>query len=261
MFDFHTHSGLSFDTDADPREMLTAAEAIGLRELCFTDHYDYNTDPDGHHDLFSLADYTAAYGSLSSPAVAVRRGVEFGLTEWNAAELASLCAAYPFDYVIGSVHMVEGVDPYKARYWTGLSEREAFEKYLRQVLICVRAHDGYDVLGHINYVCKSPNSPTHAPLRYADYADLCDEIMRTLAEKGKGMEINTSGFDRVGAFLPDRDFLLRFKELGGEIVTVGSDAHNAACVGQYTDRAVSLAMEIFGYVCTFEGRKPVFHTK
>lgn len=259
MFDFHAHSGLSFDTDSDPKEMLAAAEAAGLKELCFTDHYDYSTDPEGHHDLFSLADYVAAYGDLTSSKVTVRRGVEFGLTDWNRAELSKLTAAYPFDFVIGSVHSVDGSDPYFADYWVGLAEREAFEKYLLQVLTCVRAHDGYDVLGHINYVCKSAYNPTGAPLRYADYADLSDEIMRVLVEKGKGMEINTSGVDRVGAFLPDRDFLVRFKELGGEVVTVGSDAHDPARVGQYAHEAVRLAAEIFGYVCTFADRKPVFH--
>jgi histidinol-phosphatase (PHP family) len=83
--------------------------------------------------------------------------------------------------------------------------------------------------------------------------------MKTVAEKGKGMEINTSGVDRVGAFLPSLDFIKRFRELGGEIVTVGSDSHDEGRVGQYADGAIEIAKEVFGYVCTFEGRKAIYH--
>ena len=259
MFDFHTHTGVSFDSEAAPREMIAAAERMGLKELCFTDHYDFRNDPLGAHDLFLLSDYRAAYDGLTSSTLKIRRGVEFGLTEWNTAELAALTSTYPFDFVIGSVHSVGDTDPYFAAYWEGKSVEAGFEESLLQTLACVRAHDGFDVLGHLTYACKSPNLPRRALLRYRDYADLCDEIMRVLAEKGKGMEINTSGVDAVGDFLPDRDFFLRFKELGGEIVTVGSDAHSPERVGQYTARAVALAKDVFGYVCTFEGRKPIFH--
>lgn len=73
------------------------------------------------------------------------------------------------------------------------------------------------------------------------------------------MEINTSGVDRVGDFLPSLDFMKRFHELGGEIVTVSSDAHDASRVGQYISGALDIAKDVFGYVCTFEKRKAVFH--
>ena len=73
------------------------------------------------------------------------------------------------------------------------------------------------------------------------------------------MEINTSGVDRCGGFLPTADFFRRFKELGGEIVTIGSDTHNVERVGQYSREAAEILKEIFGYVCTFEGRQPIFH--
>lgn len=259
MFDFHTHARVSFDSEAEPSEMIAAAERMGLKELCFTDHYDYRNDPKGAHDLFTAEEYLATYGGLTSQGVKIRRGVEFGMTEWNKAELAALTAAIPFDFVIGSVHSVDGTDPWFEDYWVGKTERTAYERYLEQTLECVRVHDGFDVLGHINYVCKSPVSPLRKPLYYKDYPDLCDAIMTELVAKGKGMEINTSGKDRIGVFLPDRDFLSRFKELGGEIVTVGSDAHDPSRVGQYADTAIRMAGEIFGHVCTFEGRKPIFH--
>ena len=259
MFDFHMHTRVSFDSKAAPAEMIAAAERMGLREICFTDHYDHGDRPDSHHDLFTQEVYRENYDGLSSASVRVRRGVEFGLVDWNRGELAAVTAAYPFDFVIGSVHIADGTDPYFRPYWEGKGEREAYEKYLLHTLNRVRLHDGFDVLGHLNYVCKSPENPFHTPLQYRDYADICDEIFRTLVSKGKGMEINTSGKDKVGVFLPDRDFLLRFKELGGEIVTVGSDAHDPSRVGQYAEEACALLADVFGYVCTFEKRKPVFH--
>ena len=108
-------------------------------------------------------------------------------------------------------------------------------------------------------MCKSAHNPTHRALRYEECRELTDEILRVLVKKGKGMEINTSGVDRCGDFLPTEEFFRRFKELGGEIVTVGSDAHTADRVGQYSVRACEMMKDIFGYVCTFENREPIFH--
>ena len=98
-----------------------------------------------------------------------------------------------------------------------------------------------------------------AKIQRSLHREIVDEILRTLAAKGKGLEMNTSGVDRCGGFLPTADYFRRFKELGGQIVTVGSDAHQAHRVGQYTFDACEILKDIFGYVCTFEDRKPIFH--
>ena len=185
--------------------------------------------------------------------------MEFGLTHWNRDELSELLKCYDFDFVIGSVHFAGGYDPYFVEFWTHNGIEEGFEKYLLQTLRCVKAQKDFDVLGHINYVCKSAHNPTKKPLRYNDYTDICDEIMKALAENGKGMEINTSGMDRVGEFLPSYDFIKRFKELGGEIITVGSDSHDETRVGQYIGDALEIAKDVFGYVCTFDKRKIKFN--
>ena len=259
MFDFHMHSRVSFDSKGDPANMVRVAEERGLREICFTDHYDYNSEPAVAPDLFTVEGYAREYDGLTSNKLLIRRGVEFGLTTWNQKELEWLLSQRQFDFVIGSIHYAGGFDPYYPGYWNGKTLKEAFELYLEQSLACVRVHENYDVLGHLNYVCKSEHNPSHMPLRYEDYSDICDEIMKTVIAKGKGMEINTSGVDRVGDFLPSKTFLKRFKALGGEIVTVGSDAHDPSRVGQYTAEALEILKDIFGYVCTFENRKPLFH--
>lgn len=259
MFDYHLHTVVSFDGQGTAREIAAAAAERGLKEICFTDHHDHGFAPEDHHDLFSLEEYSAAYDHLEQPGVKIRRGVEYGLTTWNRPHLEELLQKRDFDFVIGSLHYADGYDPYFAQFWEGKTMRQAFTGYLEHTLRCVQLHDNFDVLGHLNYVCKSPQSPTHEPLHYGDYREISDEIMKVLAQKGKGMEINTSGVDRAGIFLPTAEFLKRFKELGGEIVTVGSDAHDASRVGQYIPEALEILKEIFGYVCTFEERKPIFH--
>ena len=259
MFDFHMHSRVSFDGHDTGLAMALAAKAAGLKEICFTDHLDY--DPLGKMGImaFDTDAYNREYDGLEVPGLIIRRGMEFGMTPDNLEQFREDLQRRPFDFVLGSVHFADDLDVYYADYWQGKTVFQAERRYLEATLDCVRAHDQFDVLAHLTYLGKARCHIDRRPLPYGEHRDVIDEILRTLAAKGKGLEINTSGMDRCGAFLPSRDMVQRFRELGGEIVTVGSDAHQCARVGQYSDDACKLLGEIFGYVCTFEGRKPVFH--
>lgn len=259
MFDYHMHSAVSFDSSASPEEMVRAAQKAGLREICFTDHLDYGSPADTRVLTFSDADYSRAYDRLEASGLLIRRGMEFGMTPDNPSQLAKDAARRAFDFVLGSVHFVDGLDLYYPEYWQGRTAKDAFRRYLEETLACVRVHDGYDVLAHLTYISKTPDNPGHEPLRYEDFQEISDEILKELVRRGKGLELNTSGVDVTGDFLPPLPFLRRFRELGGEIVTIGSDAHGPNRVGQYAGEALELLREVFGYVCTFEGRKPVFH--
>ncbi len=264
MYDYHMHSRVSFDTESSAEDMVRAAEKAGLKEICFTDHYEFNDVKKDDYHLFTIDEYKNAYRLLCSDSVKIRYGFEIGLTPWNQKDLSDLLSSYDFDFVIGSVHYAGGHDPYYEDFWRGLSNAdEAFEKYLNHMLTCVKAHSDFDVLGHMNYVCRyvcrSPHSLSNKYLRYEDYTDICDEIFRVLVEKGKGIEINTSGYDDYNQFIPAPAFVKRFKELGGEILTVGSDAHLPSRVGERISDALEVAKDIFGYVCTFEKRNPIFH--
>lgn len=259
MFDYHMHTTVSFDGIGTAKELAEAALRAGLKEICFTDHWDYHSNPTGQPNLFSLDDYSRAYDSLIVPGLTIRKGIELGLTEWNVPQLKEILQKRPFDFVIGSIHFVDGYDPYDEKYWENKTTDEAFRRFLEGTLACVKIHDDYDVLGHLTYVCKSVHNPSHKALVYGDYREIIDEILRILVQKGKGMEINSSGVDRAGDFLPSADILKRFHELGGEIVTIGSDAHAPDRVGQYHKEALEIVKDIFGHVCTFEGRKAVFH--
>ena len=259
MFDYHMHTIVSFDGHDRGLQMAQAAKNAGLKEICFTDHLDY--DPLGKMGVlaFDTAAYNAEYDALEVPGLKIRRGMEFGMTVDNREQFTKDLQRRPFDFVLGSIHFVDDLDVYFPEFWEGKTLFEAERRYLETTLDCVRLHDDFDVLAHLTYIAKATANPAPRPVPYGEHREIVDEILKVVAAKGKGMEINTSGVDRCGGFLPTADYLRRFKELGGEIVTIGSDAHTASRVGQYAFDACDILKEIFGHVCTFEERRPIFH--
>ena len=259
MFDFHMHTHVSFDGQDTGLAMAQAARAVGLKEICFTDHLDY--DPLGKMGVlaFDTEVYNAEYDGMEVPGLIIRRGCEFGMTPTNRPQFLQDLQRRPFDFVLGSVHFVDDLDVYFEEYWAGKSIFQAERRYLESTLECVQVHEDFDVLAHLTYIAKTHCHPSPRLVRYEEHRELIDEILRILAAKGKGLEMNSSGVDRCGGFLPTADIFRRFKELGGEIVTIGSDAHRSNRVGQYSRESCQILAEIFGYVCTFADRTPVFH--
>lgn len=259
MFDFHIHTTVSYDGHNTPEEMARTAAKAGLREICFTDHMDYELARPKAELTYTVEAYNQAHDGVTAPGLTIRHGVEIGMTPWNVEEVSQDLSLQHYDFVLGSVHHVDDLDLYFHPYWEGKTVFQAERQYFEEMLRCVQLHDNFDVLGHLTYISKAGAHPTHALVPLEAHREIIDEIMKVLIAKGKGMEINTSGVDRCGDFLPGEVYLRRFKELGGQIVTMGSDAHTVDRVGQYTDRAAALLKDIFGYVCTFADRKPVFH--
>ena len=259
MFDFHMHSRVSFDGHDTGDVLAKAALARGLKEICFTDHVDYDPLNQMGSMAFDTDAYNAEYDHLEVSGLTIRRGMEFGLTPDNREQFRQDLQRRPFDFVLGSIHFVDDLDVYFEPWWSGKTVFQAERRYLEATLDCVNIHDDFDVLAHLTYISKTHCHPAPRPVPYAEHREIIDEILKVLASKGKGMEINTSGVDRCGGFLPTADIFRRFRELGGEIVTIGSDAHKADRVGQYSFEACEILKDIFGHVCTFENRKPVFH--
>ncbi len=259
MYDCHLHSRVSFDGHDTGKALAEAALAAGLREICFTDHLDYDPREKMGILAFDTEAYNAEYDELAVSGLIIRRGMEFGMTEDNMAQFRQDLLRRPFDLVLGSVHFVDGWDVYYQDYWQGKTVWQAERRFLESTLACVENHDGFDVLAHMTFIAKTTAHPAPRPVPYGEHREVIDEILRTLVRKGKGLEVNTSGVDRCGDLLPTLDCVRRFRELGGEIVTVGSDAHRCDRVGQYCFRTCGMLKDIFGYVCTFENRQPVFH--
>ena len=259
MYDYHMHSRVSFDGHDTGEALARAALDAGLKEICFTDPIDYDPMGTMGNMAFDTEQYNAEYDQLSLPGLKIRRGMEFGMTRDNVSQFRKELNRRHFDFVLGSIHFVDGLDVYMPPFWEGKTVFEAERRCLEETLACVKIHTDYDVLAHLTYIGKTMAHPAPRPVPYEEHREIIDEILKTLAENGKGLELNTSGLDRCGGFLPTADYFRRFRELGGEIVTVGSDAHRTDRVGQYSREACELLKDIFGYVCTFEDRKPIFH--
>lgn len=260
MFDFHMHTTVSYDGHGAPLAMAQAAAKAGLKEICFTDHLDYMLSTPRSETTFCVEDYNRAYDGLQVPGITIRNGVEVGIAPWNVGQIKKDLQLRHYDFVIGSVHFIDDIDPYlDDQLWKAHSQEWMERRYFEEVLTCLTVHDDFDVLGHLTYISKVMANPNPRPIALAEYREIVDEILKILVAKGKGMEVNTSGMRRCGDYLPGEEYLRRFRELGGEIVTVGSDAHNTDRVGEHTFAACDLLKDIFGHVCTFRDRKPVFH--
>ena len=259
MFDYHMHSRVSFDGHASGLDMALAAKNAGLKEICFTDHIDYDPLEQMGVMHFDTDTYNKEYDDLEVPGLLIRRGMEFGMTVDNREQFKRDLARRPFDFVLGSIHFVDDLDVYFPPYWEGKTVFQAERRYLETTLDCVRLHDDFDVLAHLTYIGKARHHIDPRAVPYCEHEELIEEILKTLVAKGKGLEVNTSGVVRCGGFLPTEDYVRRFKALGGEIVTVGTDSHNTDRVGEHTFQVCDMLREIFGYVCTFENRRPIFH--
>jgi len=262
MFDLHLHTSVSYDSKELPKNMIDRARELGLKGICFTDHFDLMHGEETPYMTFTAEDFHKAYDGIKDKDLEILRGCELGLTDKESQKrFLALEKSCGFDYVIGSMHrdLTLGYGCYSKEYWEGKTALQVFDMYLENLLALLKENSNFDCLGHMTFAAKSPHNLAHERLLYKNHADVCDEIFKELINRGKGMEINTSGYSRVGEFLPSKDFLLRYKELGGEIITAGSDAHSAPKLGYMIGEATALAKDVFGYVCTFKQRKPIFH--
>lgn len=262
--DSHTHTVYSSDSITPMAAMAKQAVQLKITDLCFTDHMDYNFPKQYRHSfVFEPDSYVRDIWVLKKQyegILNIRLGVEAGLKQ-NAMEACKkLIASVPFDYVIGSVHIVQEMDPYYDAYWESFStERKAFEAYFETMSHCLNQFDDFDSLGHLDYIVRY--SPSKYQLySYLAFSDHIDTILRTLIQKDKALEMNTAGFKTGSMPNPHLDVLRRFLELGGEKVTIGSDAHVPSYIGFRFDKIETLLKEngLRRYV-SYHGRKPVFH--
>ena len=258
MIDYHIHTNISGDCDTPMMDMARAAHGKGLREICFTEHIDldfpcdidFSVDFDVYHRAFDAAQ--AAF-----PDITMRLGIEAGLDMRNQ-DAAAIIDAQDLDFVIGSVHLVFGQDPYEPDVWQRYSQRELFDEYLRASIECAAACSFFDVFGHIGYISKFCRTDDKL-LRYSDYTDALDTLLKTLIQQGKGIEVNTNGLYMTPSTMPETAVIARYYELGGEIITVGSDAHFDTVVGHAIPETLSMLKHIgFKYVCAFDKRVPRF---
>ena len=255
------HSEYSFDCSVPVLDRCRQAVELGLAEICITDHCDFvpvDKGVDYYRPDAYFADVERARAEYDGR-VKLRAGVEIG--EWHrySERAQALVHAYPYDFIIGSLHFIgeemSGL-VLEPPYFEGKSELDAYETYFTELLAMVR-HGGFDVIGHID-VPKRAGFTVYGDYRCADFEEPIRAVLKAAIEAGIGIEVNTgTARSPVGIPSPDVDVLRWYKELGGEILTIGSDAHRA---DQMTHgfEVVPAMLEKAGFdaVTCFEGRKP-----
>lgn len=260
MIDCHLHSHISADSDTPMRDLAAAAVAKGLKTICFTEHLDVDNPMfPPERGMVDYETYTAAIKETrrAFPGLNIHMGLEIGLETDHLTDIPPIIEGLDFDFIIGSVHLLDGDDPYDPTYWDRHEQREAYDRYAR-ALIETASADFFDVAGHIGYIGKF-NPHEDRIYRYSDYPDVIDEVLKTLITKGKGIEVNTSGLIMTPSTMPETAIIRRYLELGGEIITMGSDAHKAAHVGLGTSQTLKTLKNIgFNSICVYENRQPSF---
>jgi histidinol-phosphatase (PHP family) len=240
--------------------MINGAIKKGIKELAITDHYDPDypdpeypfdiTFPQYHRELLQASDY---YKNK----IKIIKGIEIGIQHGETLiECENAANAFPYDFVLGSFHAAFGQDLFSQFFKNRTVEDGIFDFYV-YVYDCLKAYKNYDVLGHFNVIDRyGAYIPDYAP-----YMEMIEKILKDLIYDGKGIEINTSSY-RYGMgerTKPSKEILEMYKKLGGEIITIGSDAHKVQDIGhKYNDAVSILKSHGFNYISTFENRKCSF---
>lgn len=258
--DFHTHTGFSDDCDVPMKEMIEGAIARGIKTLAITDHHDPGYPDPEFPFIMNFDKYLPALREARQyykERIEILTGLEAGIMKGQFAQINKAINSFPFDIIIGSFHCMRNDDMY--RYDFSKADVPAvLEDFYTYVYECLKEFKNYDIAGHFSimdrYIGKIYD--------YTPFEEQIDEILRLIIADGKGLEINTSSFKYgTGSWLPRESILKRYLELGGEILTFGSDAHDPAYYQHHFNDAVEFAKHIgFKYYCKFRGRKPEFYS-
>ncbi len=260
--DYHMHSSFSDDSDAKMEDMILSAIDKGLKYIAMTDHVDFMYPDPNFPFLIDYDEYRKAVMELKekySHKINIAFGVEMGLQPCCEKMVKDLLKEKHFDFVIGSTHCVAGLEMYGDSFYKGKTKEAAFREYFEDVLNSVKTYEGFNVYGHLDYVNRYGGYEDNS-LSYFDYKDVIDEILKELIARGKGLDLNTSGYRyKIGYAHPQKDILKAYKAFGGEIITTGSDAHKPQDVAADFDKAYELLEEVgFKYVTVFKDKKPEF---
>ena len=234
--DLHMHSSFSSDSEVPMEVMIEAAIEKGLTHICFTEHQDYHYPPGDEYDFqLDTERYWERVTRLQEAyrgQITVLRGVELGLSSDMIREGEELLASYPFDFVIGSKHIMDGMDPYYPQFWAGKDPADVLRRWYLQMAEDIDAFPRFDSLGHLDYIAR------YLPGSYAAYdsnlvREEIEAVLRLLIRHDIALEINTNAY-RYGSQgpHPETAVIRRYRELGGSLITIGSDAHVPERIGQ-----------------------------
>ena len=271
--DYHLHSDFSSDGKSTMLNNIECAKANGLSSICITDHYDIDfptlpdaPDIDFQLDTLAYFDYMNNLKCEISDSFDLRIGIELGLMPDSLDKNQKFVNDNSnLDFVIASTHVVDKLDPYYPAYFEDKTEQYAYQRYFEDILYNVSNYSQYDVYGHLDYILRyGPNKADNFESYFnsIDFKNLIEEILKEIISHNKGIEINTGSLYRGLSFPhPHKLILSLYKELGGEILTIGSDSHDGTHIGYGFDIARDLLLHTgFKYYSTFRNREYTFNT-
>ncbi|MDA3733913.1 histidinol-phosphatase HisJ family protein [Niameybacter massiliensis] len=260
--DYHMHTAMSTDCNTSIESQIETAIQKGMDEIAITDHFEmdlvegkWNLSPHVDEYIQTLQGYREKYKDQ----ISIRIGVEVGFETRYKKEIEALLQDKPFDFIICSTHTCEDTELFYGEYFIGKTSEEAYRGYFNHVIDTLEHFDNFDVYGHLDYISRYGEYE----VKYLDtqlYREQIDKILKYLIKKEKGLEINTSGIRYgLGHFNPQIPILRRYLELGGKIITIGSDSHQNEHVAFLWEEAAKMLKNIgFTHYTTFEKRKPIF---
>ena len=278
--DYHVHTEFIDDSDYAMEKVIQDSIAMGLDEICFTDHVDYGIKKDwdesgkmiyrkgspGEPDEMPLANvhYPSYYETfkemwvLYHDKIELKLGLEFGMQAHTIEKYEKLFARFPFDFIILSVHEVEDKEFWTQDFQRGRTRKEYNERYYEELLYLVENYHNYSVLGHMDLITRYDKAGTYS---FKKLKPILTKILKTVIADGKGIEVNTSSY-RYGLsdLTPSRDILKLYWELGGQILTIGSDSHKPEHLGTFINETKQELKALgFKKFCTFDKMQPIFH--
>ncbi|WP_077611763.1 histidinol-phosphatase HisJ family protein [Clostridium sp. Marseille-P2415] len=271
--DYHVHTEFSDDSIYPMEDVVKDAIAMNMDEICFTDHVDYGIKLDwdsgkeiqyrGEEPLANVnyPMYEASIRELQylyGDRISIKMGMEFGMQMHTMEQYEKLFQRYPFDFIILSVHQVEDKEFWTQDFQKDRTQQECNERYYKEMLNLVKNYKNYSVLGHMDLIVRYDKAGIYPFEKVKPYVE---KILKIVIEDGKGIEVNTSSH-RYGLrdMTPSRDIMKLYRDLGGKIITIGSDSHKPEHLGAYIQETKEILRDLgFHSFCTYERMKPVFH--
>ncbi len=273
--DYHVHTYYSDDSDYPMEDVIKDGISLGLDEICFTDHVDYGVKRD-HDDprgmlkrefdgvVLSNVDYPKYFAEIESlrkkyeGKINIKQGLEFGIQTTTITDFEKLFNKYPLDFVIMSVHQVDNLEFWHQDFQRGKKQDEYNYLYYKEILDVIKVYKDYSILGHVDSIVRYDLAGEYP---FEKIRDIVTEILKTAISDNKGIEINTSCF-RYGLkdLTPSRDIIRLYKELGGKIITIGSDSHKKEHLANKIKETKNELLDMgFEYYCAYDKMIPTFH--
>jgi histidinol-phosphatase (PHP family) len=271
LFDTHTHSQYSPDSHTTVDELVKEAKNKGLSGIGITDHLDLDppkrevTAKEGEKIFsFDPAEQQSEIERVASQyEIEVLKGIEVGLQPMSIQKIKSFCSKYRFDSIIASIHFIDGTDPYLKSYYEGKDYKRAYTRTFEIMYQTAVEFPDFDILGHFDYVARyAPYKDKERDIKFKEFQDYLSPLLRLLAFEGKAFEINTKTYMDYDGHTPtlDIDILKEFKRIGGECLTLGSDAHSTDRIAYNFNKYAEIAKRCgFRYFTYYKERKPVFY--